>query len=483
MCGGGGAKDTYSEVNQTTSNLPEWARPYLEDMLSRAGAETSKPYESYTGDRLAYFSPAEQEAMSRGIQLGVSGTPEELNQAGQMAYSAGQPFDSNNDMTDFSQGYGANSRRSNFQAGSLGGDAYYDPNSRESQYVAGQMGDGANYNAGSRQVGFDPGSLADAEMLAKYSSPYMQNVVDIQKREAGRDADIRNKNIGLDSAGTGSLGGYREAIMRSNNERDVMQQMGDIQAQGLQASFSDAKQSFEADRAARAQLEQFGQSQFGMNEQFRQRQAELVQQGFSAQEASRIAQEQLSQSQFGMNEQARQKAAELVQQGFSLEEASRIAQEQMTQSQWGMNMQDRQFGADVGLRSADLRLQSQLGKDQMMLAQQQNQLAGAGMLGDFAAQRQGMELERLGLLSSIGEGERRMLQSGLDTGYQDWMRQQAYGGEQLNLYSSLLNGLPITPGSTSSIYGPRPSTAEQFIGNGIVGVGAYNAFNKTSTTK
>ena len=68
-----------------------------------------------------------------------------------------------------------------------------------------------------------------------------------------RNDSIRNQNIGLDAAKQGGLGGYRDAIMRSENERDVMQQMGDIQTQGQQAAFADAKQSFEADRAARGQ--------------------------------------------------------------------------------------------------------------------------------------------------------------------------------------------------------------------------------------
>ena len=87
--GGGGPSQTYSDVTQTTSNLPEYAEPYYRDLLARTGYETSVPYEAYQGQRLAYFSPMEQAAMGRIGQLGISGTPEELNRAGQIAASVG----------------------------------------------------------------------------------------------------------------------------------------------------------------------------------------------------------------------------------------------------------------------------------------------------------------------------------------------------------------------------------------------------------
>ena len=75
MCGGGGSSGpTESTVTQT--NLPEFAEPFYRDLLARVGYEASIPYETFPDQRLEYFAPAEQEAMRRFEQLGVSGTPE-----------------------------------------------------------------------------------------------------------------------------------------------------------------------------------------------------------------------------------------------------------------------------------------------------------------------------------------------------------------------------------------------------------------------
>ena len=40
-------------------------------------------------------------------------------------------------------------------------------------------------------------------------SPFMQNVVDIQKREAQRDADIRRQQLAAQAVGARAFGGSR----------------------------------------------------------------------------------------------------------------------------------------------------------------------------------------------------------------------------------------------------------------------------------
>ena len=59
--GGGGSAPT--ETTQIVSNLPEYAEPYYKDLLARAGLESAQEYTPYPAARLAYFTPAEQEAM------------------------------------------------------------------------------------------------------------------------------------------------------------------------------------------------------------------------------------------------------------------------------------------------------------------------------------------------------------------------------------------------------------------------------------
>jgi hypothetical protein len=68
------------------------------------------------------------------------------------------------------------------------------------------------------------------------------------------------------------------------------------------------------------------------------------------------------------------------------------------------------------------------------------------------------------------------MQQGLDTGYQDYLRQQAYPRENLNFMAQMMYGMPVQPGSTTATYGPQPSAAQQLIGSGIAGAGLYNAY-------
>jgi len=86
-----------------------------------------------------------------------------------------------------------------------------------------------------------------------------------------------------------------------------------------------------------------------------------------------------------------------------------------------------------------------------------------------------MEVSRLGQLEAAGQRRRGLGQQGLDMGYQDFLRQQAFPREQLNLYSSMLRGLPVGPGMSKTVYGDQPSAMQQMIGAGISGIGAYNS--------
>lgn len=393
MSKGGGSQGTNSTVTQTTTNLPPYAEEYYRGLMQRTAFETAQPYEEYGGQRLAYFSPAEQEAMGRMNQLGVSGDPAAFQQAQNVAAGV---------AGDQLGGGGINTGRMPIN---------YEPGSPEA--IA--------YEASQRQVGFDPGSLADPEMLARYADPYMQQVVDIQKREANRQADIRKSGIGTQSAASGSLGGYREAIMRSENERNLMQQTGDIQARGSQEAFRNAQQAFNADRSANAQLEQFSQGQFGLNAQNQQ---------FSA---------QLEAHKYEIYEQAKQKLQEYGLKGRELENAAQIAASQ-----------------------ADL-------------AGQQNQLGAADLLGGFGQQQQNMELDRLNAMLQSGQAERGMMQQGLDQGYNDFLRQQAFPREQLSFLNAMLQGQGLAPGSTVATYGPQASTGQQLLGGGIGTLGLIQA--------
>ncbi len=545
---GGGSGPTESTVTQ--SNLPEYAEPFYRDLLGRVGYESAVPYETYQGSRLQYFDPAEQEAMSRFNQLGVSGTPSELDAAGSIAaqIGTGNPYaETMLEVTRRQQempGYASTFRQGNVYTG-------YDPSQIQQTYEAGQQrleyvprsnyqfSPDVNYEAGQFDSGYDArnleslysgvesgyfgpgfqaGTVSDTATIESYMNPYQQLVVDREKDEARRQSKIMEQNIGLQSAQVGGLGGYREAIMQAERQRNLEDQMGDIQSAGSQQAFNQAQQAFEADRSARLQegqmglqlgqaydqtqqqSEQFRQSSYQAGEQARQQAAQMGLNARQQEEAARQAQQQfemqgfesgmgnrfqaeqlrmqqaaqneqnrqrqmeLNLSAYQANQQARQQAASMGLNANQIEQAGRMAEEEARRNAHQMNLNQAQQAAQIG-QSAYSQL---LGGDAQ-------RMAAAGMMGDFVQQRQAMEMERLRAMQASGQINRELLQRGLDIGYTDFLRQQAFPKEQLSFYSSMLQGVPIAPGQVSQAYGVNPSMTQQLLGSGIAGVGLYNA--------
>lgn len=127
---------------------------------------------------------------------------------------------------------------------------------------------------GNRIAGFDPmqeqamRTAASPEVFGQqvqgYMSPYMQNVVDVQKREAMRSAGILGAQQQARATGAGAFGGYREGIQRAEDNRNLMRQMGDIQAMGTQRAF---EQGTEQARMAQALQMQYGGMRQGLEQQ------------------------------------------------------------------------------------------------------------------------------------------------------------------------------------------------------------------------
>jgi hypothetical protein len=89
-------------------------------------------------------------------------------------------------------------------------------------------------------------------------SPYVQQVVDIQKREALRQGDVAQQGLAAQAVGAGGYGGSRMAILEAEQNRNLQQQLGDIQTRGIAAAYEDAQ----ARLAQQRQREFTGSSQF-----------------------------------------------------------------------------------------------------------------------------------------------------------------------------------------------------------------------------
>ena len=93
-------------------------------------------------------------------------------------------------------------------------------------------------------AGMDAGPKGFSQGIGAYMSPYQQQVTDIQKREAARQSGIQGTQQQAQAAQVGAFGGSRDAIMRAERERNLGQQMGDIQARGDQANYEQAGKQF-----------------------------------------------------------------------------------------------------------------------------------------------------------------------------------------------------------------------------------------------
>jgi len=204
--GGGGGGNEPAQTQTQISELPEWAKGYAKDTLAKTSALTDisqNPYQAYGANRIAGFSPLQQQSQQNAANMKTSGA---TGFGTQLAGAAG--------------------------LGALG--AQYDP----TQFQAGQ---------------FDGGSAQ------QYMSPYMQNVVDIQQREAQRQGDIAGTQLASQATKSGAFGGGRQAILGAEAARNLATQKGDIQARGLQSSYENAQAQFNADQARRMQAQQLGE--------------------------------------------------------------------------------------------------------------------------------------------------------------------------------------------------------------------------------
>jgi hypothetical protein len=110
------------------------------------------------------------------------------------------------------------------------------------------------------------GPEAFQQNMSSYMSPYMQNVVDIQKQEAARQSGIMGTQQQAQAAQAGAFGGGRDAIMRAERERNLGQQMNQIQAQGSQAAYDQAANQFRQGITQDVAINQL-QNQYGGQQQ------------------------------------------------------------------------------------------------------------------------------------------------------------------------------------------------------------------------
>lgn len=437
--GGAPASSTPTSQNITQTSIPEYARPYVENMLGKAEALSGQKYQTYGQERQAGFTPMQQQAF-QGAQ-GMQGAPQMAAATG-MAQQAG--------LQALNTDYQGGQFQNQFQA-----PGQYDP-AQVAMYQA-QAPNLQQYQMGpAQQVGTQ--SFAAPGAADAYMSPYMQSVVEKQQREAQRTADIASTQRNAQAVGAGAFGGSRQSIMDAEAARNLATQKGDIQATGSQAAYQQAQQQFNAEQAARLQAQQANQ-QAGISVGSQNLGAQLgVQQLGSGQSLqAQLANQGALQSAQQLAEQSRQYGA-----GYGMNAAQNAAQYGQAAQQLGE--QSKQYGAGLGLQGLQTALQ------------------GAGQLGTLGGQQfqQGMDINKL--QQAYGTQQQSQQQQALTQQYQDFLAQKQAPYQQLSYMSDMLRGLPMSQ-STQQLFQAPPSTVSTLAGLGTAAYGASKLMAKGGKVK
>lgn len=196
----------------TQSTLSEWAGPYVTNMLGQAQALAAQPYQTYQGPLTAGASQLQQNVFSG---LGSLTVPQTL---GQSFTGTGAPTVPTASLT------------------------------------------------GATQVVGQPSGIA-----ANYMNPYLQSVLQPQLEEMRRQAQINLQPTLAKLTGAGGYGGSREALMRSEADRNLLTEMTGAIGKGYASAFDTGRQQFNTEQQQAkdlvSMLSQAGQQQRGIEQE------------------------------------------------------------------------------------------------------------------------------------------------------------------------------------------------------------------------
>lgn len=274
-------------------------------------------------------------------------------------------------------------------------------------------------------------SFTQPGTAGQFMSPYMQQVVDIEKREAQRQADIARTQRGAQLARAGAFGGARQAIMEAEAQRNLSQQMGDIQSRGMQSAYQQAQQQFNQEQQAR----------------------------LAAQQANQAA--GLTRGQMGI--QAGSQYGQLAGQQANIYGQQAALRQQLGQGIGALAGQ--QFG--IG---------SQLAQGMGALGAQQ---AGMGLqAANLGQMSQALGQGDVGFLYNMGSMQQRQQQAILDAQRQNQLAQNMQPLQMLGFLSDIYKGAPSTQMAVTQQSMPTASPFQQIAGLGIGATAAAAAAGK-----
>ena len=202
-----------------TAKMPEFQEEFLkETVIPFAEDFLAKPYESYTGERVAGMTPLQQQAMGGYGALSMGGP-----QYAQAASTYGQL---------------AGMGTPEAQAADIG--------AAERMGGVGQVGD------------VTAGQLASAD-IGRYMSPYTQGVIESSLRTLGGAQEMALNKQAAQAEAAGAFGGSRQAIAEAETRKQYGQQASDLVSKQMQQAFQQAQGAAQFDIGQQAQAQALNQ--------------------------------------------------------------------------------------------------------------------------------------------------------------------------------------------------------------------------------
>lgn len=427
----GGAVQSYAPGGTTTvpagttgteSSLSNWAGDYVTDMLGKGKALTEMPYEQYQGPLTAGPSALQTQAFG---QAGKLQTPASIGQA---AATAGGIADAAKGLsynpTGFTNQFTAPSA---YQTGAFS-NQFQAPTTSAATQFTNQYTAPTPYATGSFST-----DTFGTNQAQQYMNPYLSAALDPQMKELQRQNQLANMGANAKLTAAGAYGGGRQAVMNSENQRNMMDQMDKTLSQGYSTAYDRAMTQFNADQQRQQQMQKDTEQsrQFGANQSMTAAQL-MAQYGLSAQQAQEAAR------QFNQG-QAMTGAQSAAQYGA---DAQRAAE------------QSRQFGATQGLSAAQSA--AQYGTDAQKAAEQSKQfganygldalksgLQAAQIQGSLGAQENQADISNLAQLSSMGATQRGIDSEAIAADKAQFEEARLNPFKMVQFQQSLLSGLPL----------------------------------------
>tara|TARA_R110000744_G_scaffold179311_1_gene298278 strand:+ start:791 stop:1774 length:984 start_codon:yes stop_codon:yes gene_type:complete len=203
------------------SSLSNWVGPYVSEMLGRGMALSNQPYTAYTGN----LTP-DRNALQKQAYTGIAGLGQ--NTAGESTLNMGE----------------------------------YTP-----QSFTGTLDQSYNVtdpSTGSQMLDNMGQPVTNDTVAGQYMNPYLQQALNPQIDELRRQQKISKLDNNTRLTKAGAYGGSRQAIMDSEGDRNLLDQIARTQSQGYRDAYSQAQGQFNTEEDRRRAAQTYN-NEYGLN--------------------------------------------------------------------------------------------------------------------------------------------------------------------------------------------------------------------------